>query len=227
MKSMSSVSRAAFYARLVLPQWRQVPGWLTTLGSGRSPLEAAVPWLPFSAIQFLDQILTPESQVFEYGSGGSTLWLAKRASRLTTVEHNAEWFERVRQELELAKLSNCTLLLREPVPDVPPQHGTAIAARPYNSPIEPGDFRHYVHALDSWPDSSLDLIVVDGRCRAACLLLAGAKIRPGGILLLDDSYRSRYQAALRSYGSWHRRDLAGPRPYSWHPGLSTVLMRPG
>ena len=37
-----------------------------------------IPWLPPAAVNYLDQLLSPEMRVLEYGAGGSTLWLAER-----------------------------------------------------------------------------------------------------------------------------------------------------
>jgi predicted O-methyltransferase YrrM len=40
-----------------------------------------------------------DGEVFEFGSGGSTLFLAQRAVRLISVEHDADWAAAVRDEL--------------------------------------------------------------------------------------------------------------------------------
>ena len=36
-------------------------------------------------------LLCERADVFEFGSGGSTLWLASRAKRLVSIEHDADW----------------------------------------------------------------------------------------------------------------------------------------
>lgn len=43
-------------------------------------------------------------QVFEFGSGGSTLYLAQRAAWLVSVEHDADWAAAVRAGLERYEL---------------------------------------------------------------------------------------------------------------------------
>ena len=45
-----------------------------------------------------------------------------------------------------------------------------------------------------------DLIAIDGRCKSACLKLAVSKLKPGGIVLFDDSKRDRNQEALLESG---------------------------
>ena len=48
------------------------------------------------------------------------------------------------------------------------------------------------NAICDEPDASLDLVVVDGRARVECARRAMPKVKPGGLLLLDDTSRERY-----------------------------------
>jgi len=59
----------------------------------------ALPWLNYPAIQFLDKRISEEHTIFEYGSGNSTEWLAKRVDTIVSVEHDLDWSERVAPEL--------------------------------------------------------------------------------------------------------------------------------
>src|SRR5688572_27506537 len=65
----------------------------TTPASEPSPssLLQPLPWLPAAAVSFLDDKLAGLS-VFEWGSGGSTLWFAERARSVVSVEHDPVWF---------------------------------------------------------------------------------------------------------------------------------------
>src|SRR4051812_14883663 len=56
--------------------------------SRRTPLDLEIPWFSYAAIDFLDAALRTNMTVFEYGSGGSTLFFAKRAKSVFTVEDN-------------------------------------------------------------------------------------------------------------------------------------------
>jgi hypothetical protein len=64
------------------------PALWQSLGSGRNPLDDQIPWITFEARHFVERVLTPESIVFEYGSGGSTLF-SKRVKQVISVEHDA------------------------------------------------------------------------------------------------------------------------------------------
>ncbi|MFN8076496.1 MAG: hypothetical protein U0Q15_13915 [Kineosporiaceae bacterium] len=64
-----------------------------------------LPWWTYEAADrvagFL-QGLGDAARVFEYGSGASTIWLARRCATLDSVEHHAGWAQRVRELLAAA-----------------------------------------------------------------------------------------------------------------------------
>ncbi|HKO93603.1 MAG TPA: hypothetical protein VJU61_20760, partial [Polyangiaceae bacterium] len=66
--------------------------WFTSQAVTRSPLGDEAPWIPFVARRWLARQLRPHLRVFEWGSGGSTLFLARRVAELVSVEHDAEWY---------------------------------------------------------------------------------------------------------------------------------------
>jgi predicted O-methyltransferase YrrM len=66
------------------------------------------------------------------------------------------------------------------------------------------NFKSYVNAITEI-DEKFDLIAIDGRCKSACLKLAVSKLKPGGIVLFDDSKRNRNQQALRESGLMIKR----------------------
>jgi hypothetical protein len=60
--------------------------------SNKGTLDYQIPWLVFSCINYLDKIHKKGLEVFEYGSGGSTIYFAKNGSKITSVEHDANWY---------------------------------------------------------------------------------------------------------------------------------------
>lgn len=56
--------------------------WYKLRNSGQGTLEFQIPWMVFGCIDFLDDWLKPDMRVFEYGSGGSTLFFANRVSNV-------------------------------------------------------------------------------------------------------------------------------------------------
>lgn len=135
------------------------------------------PWWNVAASREIERFLTkrPGARVFEYGAGASSVWLARRAREVISVEHDADWFARFRRQLD--GFDNARLLHRS---------------------IEP-EAEAYVSAITK-AGGDFDLVVVDGRHRARCLLAALPRLAPGGIVLFDDSGRSRYREAIERCG---------------------------
>jgi len=55
-----------------------------------------IPWNTYPFLSFIEQRLKPEFDVFEYGSGNSTIWYAQKVNSIIAVEHNKEWYEKVK-----------------------------------------------------------------------------------------------------------------------------------
>lgn len=124
------------------------------------------PWLTPQAVRFLDLWLKPTDVVFEWGSGRSTLWIARRVRRIASVEHDPAWFGRVRSKASRQNLDNIELKLYPDGQD------------------SPGEAR-YVSAIHEVSDN-FDLVVVDGLARDQCALAAIPKLNAGGLLLIDN-----------------------------------------
>jgi hypothetical protein len=132
------------------------------------------PWLAGPAIAYLDQELPRDGVGLEWGSGRSTAWFGARLARLVSVEMDAGWFESVR-----AKVSG---LSHVDVRHVPIEHPRDEPTRPHYEPAP-----RYVSVADEFDTESLDFVLVDGHYRQACVLRALDKLRPGGLLAVDNT----------------------------------------
>jgi len=205
---------------------RYVPSWLLSLRKRGKQLSAQVPWLPYSAISYLDRQLGQQTVAFEYGGGGSTLWLARQVQQVTTVEHDADWCASLDQSLRVRSVTNVNLLACPPQADGLTGSADLPNGITYGSSVWQGNFETYVRSIDRFPNDTLDFVLVDGRSRAACVVHAARKVRPGGLLVLDDSDRPRYQHAMSVLKSWQRRDFWGIRPFSLERSHTTCWRRP-
>ncbi|WP_147212943.1 class I SAM-dependent methyltransferase, partial [Nocardioides szechwanensis] len=154
------------------------------------------PWWTFEAADAVEHFLAGRrgARVFEWGSGASTVWLSRRGAVVHSVEHDAAWAELMADVLP----PSATLRL---VPAVLAGHpGTPPGARSAKPGFEELDFAAYVAAIDDVP-GPLDLVVIDGRARSACLDRAIGRLAPGGLIVLDNVERARYRAALARHGA--------------------------
>lgn len=161
------------------------------------------PWLVPGAVAWLDQKVEPEWRGWEWGAGGSTVWLARRLGRLTTIEHEANWVAEVGQRLVKFNLPNVDLR---------------------HIGWSTGNAAQYTDAILAEPDNSLSLVLVDGRSRVRCVTNAIAKVAPGGLLIVDDTNRDYYQEGTNLIPpEWTRYDFEGEWNGRW---VTSVWVRP-
>jgi hypothetical protein len=157
------------------------------------------PWLAESAVLLLDSYLKPTDIGFEWGSGRSTLWLARRVAHLHSVEDNRLWYRTVKKKLEAAQLS------RKVTYQFIPCEWTEVD-EPSGHP--------YAQAADAIPDNSLDFAFVDGNIRASCLRVIMTKLNPGGLLILDNANRFIPNRHWNGHTTVHER-RSKPRSVAW------------
>jgi protein-L-isoaspartate O-methyltransferase len=136
---------------------KAIAGYAATKLSGRRRDE---PWWPLSVIPLLDRHLHKMSRVLEFGSGSSTVWLAARAGSVLSIEDDPVWHHAVQTRLAALGLRNAIV------------HYAAGSA---------------YYDLAWADDASFDLVVVDGSYRWKCIEAVLPRVRPGGIIYLDNS----------------------------------------
>ncbi|PST84024.1 FkbM family methyltransferase [Pedobacter yulinensis] len=125
-----------------------------------------IPWVTYSFIDFIRTRIRPSHDIFEFGSGNSTVFYARNARSVTAVEHDRPWYERS----QALGLKNAEVLFFELEPD-----GTycrSAAGKNYH------------------------IIIVDGRDRVNCCRQAVHSLTSDGVVVLDDSERPEYADAI-------------------------------
>ncbi len=164
-----------------------IPKWIISLFKRYSLVENEMPWIPFNAIKWLNSYLMPNMVVFEYGSGGSTLFLSKRTKEVTSVEHDKKWFNNIKNKIERA---NCVSIK-------------------YSLIEDPGD---YSKSINVFPDHYFNLVFIDGINRNPCIRTSINKIKPGGYLMLDNSELKKYSKGRKLLEKYKRIDFIGLVP---------------
>lgn len=187
-----------------------------------------LPWWTYQAVDHVSGFLAGrgyQARVFEYGSGASTLWLARRCTSLDAVEHHGQWAERVRELVAATPGLRCTPTLH--VPPVPAVLAGTRARVPSGAPSGQGlDFATYVDVVHE-VGGLFDLVTVDGRAREASLLVSLEHVAPDGLLLLDDAQRSRYRDVVRQAEAmgWFSLRTRGATPCQPVPRETVLLSR--
>lgn len=180
-----------------------------------------VPWWTYDAIDAVEAWLAGHGdrssvRAFEWGSGASTLWLARRVGELHSVEHHRGFGEMIQERL--ADHPNAALEIVEPVPSAAPAVGSAKEGHGRL------DFATYVDQIDA-VGGEFSLIVVDGRAREACLVRALDHLTDGGIVVFDNTLRRRYRRAIAAAAVDERR-YWGLTPTLPYPDQTSILRAP-
>jgi len=203
--------------------------WRKYRTSGKGTLDFHIPWLVFSSISFIDRWLQKDMKLFEYGSGGSTLYFASRTAGVVSVEHDRNWFHTAEGTIAKSGYNNIDYRLIEPQPAVTDGRDCADPANYVSCFTEYSgfEFSAYAKAIEAYADASFDLVVVDGRVRHSCITHAISKVKKGGLLLVDNADRNYYlqpHPVLFDARKWKRIRFAGHFPFGGASVLNETMV---
>jgi hypothetical protein len=176
--------------------------------------DAGLPWWNPRAIQYLSANLPSRGYAFEWGSGGSTIWLSDRGLTVTAIESEREWADKV--------TGRC------PTADV--RFIPGAESGKYRSEAQLRDkgqhfFDDYISVIDEFPDGSLDVVVVDGLCRVDCARRAVKKVKPNGIVVVDDTNWQFLLPPPETFYGWRCVTLSGLKSRSGMCVYSTTFFQ--
>lgn len=198
-------------------QGMHVPLRPTTPPLGPPALMRILPWITDGAIEYIDtflgekRLLGEPVSAIECGSGSSTGYLAQRVAQLVSFETDANWHAAVRTAMGSIGVSNVVWRTMEP---------------PYS------------RAFKEYQDEAFDILLVDGGDRNLCVEHGRRLVKPGGILVVDNSERisgvdgqGPYYDILGMLEDWHAvhfeqvgKDRAGwVPPHRW---ITSVWCKP-
>ncbi len=162
------------FIKLIQLRWRGMlyeEGWFEAACDYKSINRAKepIPWWTYSFNDFFIPQLTSDIEIFEYGSGNSTIFLAKIVQNITSIEHDKAFYN-----FQIPKIpKNVTLKFQ--------------LLDKYN-----GKYSKVI-----LNESKLfDLIIIDGRDRVNCIKNSISRLSEHGIIILDDSQRHQYQTGI-------------------------------
>lgn len=204
--------------------------WFKDKKSGNNTLKLALPWMTYDAIDFLESITADDKNVFEWGSGGSTLYFASRCKKVISIEHDNKWGQIINIELENRKLNNVTYRVIEGktidnFDDLNAENPDDYVSKDPNS--KGLSFKEYANSIDLFKDYNLDIVIVDGRARNACIKRAMPHLKKNGYLIVDNADRSYYLSSfpeLFNQDIWNRIEFVGP-VFFQHAFGKTVVFR--
>ena len=180
-------------------------GWKLSFISGLSQDENAeyLPWMTYPAIDFLQRTITKNHSVFEFGCGTSTLFFAKRAKKVTSLETNKKWCELIRNMLRQA------------------QHDVNITL------MEDGLTNNLYETFPQNSGKKFDFIIIDSLKRFECAKNSINALKDGGSIILDDSERPNYKKIFDFFikENFLQKDFIGIEPGRLRVKKTTIFTK--
>lgn len=145
-------------------------GWTRSVSGGQivDAQNKPIPWVTYPFFSFIAGRLRPDFTIFEFGCGNSTLYYSDNVAHVDAVEHDGEWYHKIKALLPAnASLTLCAL--------------------------QPGGEYSQSAACNG---KKYDVIMVDGRDRVNCCKNSISALNAGGVLVLDDAERQRYREGI-------------------------------
>jgi hypothetical protein len=160
------------------------------------------PWLTADAVRALESLLGKSDVGFEWGTGRSTLWFARRVKKITSVDHDRIWHEKITAQARDLGLDNVETVWHE--------------VNSPNPPPVPDDYP-YIAEIDKHPNNYFGFILVDAEYRDQCALKALEHLQSGGLLIIDNINLHLPNDRTVALGS--RRTADGPGSDRWQTFL--------
>jgi len=178
-------------------------GWIDSALNGK-PCDheyEQIPWMNYQILIFLKERLKKNFDLFEFGSGFSTFFYAKKCKSVFSVEHNDEWYKQVSSTL--------------------PENASII----YKNEDIDGEYCRVIRQSDLF----YDVVIVDGRDRVNCMKQSVDALSERGVILLDDSERDGYQEGIKFLVKCGFRllNFEGLKPNKYRLSRSTLFYKDG
>lgn len=148
-----------------------------------------LPWFSYPAIEFIEGADFSQHDIFEWGSGFSTLYWARCARSVTAIEDDRDWFQHIDQ-LRVGWNGVVTLKFES-------------------------EQDRYVEA---YLPGGQDVVVIDGSWRGLCTrrvidsVLGGMDDRLRLVILDNSNWFPQATSALENQLQWQRVDFCGMAP---------------
>lgn len=200
--------------------------WIRTVNAPRlsmAPLGMIYPWFSFPSIEYLTRLSSPDMRVLEFGCGYSTIWWGQRVAHVTSIERSSHWIAEVKHALSKHTMTNVDVVHFLEFAGITEEEIQASSDPIHLAAI----IQRYVSAGQKQTEL-YDVIVIDDIFRNEAAAAAIAQLKPGGILVLDDSERPRYGQTCELFKrmGWSFASFYGAVPYHFHEKQTTIWHKP-
>ncbi|MCK4825281.1 SAM-dependent methyltransferase, partial [bacterium] len=157
------------------------------------------PWFSYPAIEWIKHLDLSRTRIFEYGSGNSTIFWAKRCKEIFSVENNPKWYKKI--SIKLIKYKNATLILEK-------------------------NQRKYINMI-SKTNKKFDIVIIDGAHRKSCAKKASKHIKKSGMVILDNADWFPNTSKMLRKQNLKQIDFIGFGPINYYATNTAVFIKNG
>lgn len=153
-------------------------------------------WMSQKEIKMIEKYLTPETIMLEYGSGGSTIHFSKFVKEYYSLEHNKEWYNKVK--IKISNNDKITTFLSENKKMATPR----IHADCWDNLEKSTSYTAYEEYVKypSIINKKYDAVLVDGRARPECAKFIYDFLNEGAYVFIHDYWgRKPYHVVEEKY----------------------------
>jgi len=186
---------------LILKSGLKEDGWFKSYITNQS-IDAhgnPIPWNTYPYIKFIDSRLNKTFRVFEFGSGNSTLWYSKRVKQIISVEHDKNWYDKIKSLMP----DNALLIYKN---------------LKYNGEYSKEILKH---------TEKFHIIIIDGRDRVNCIKNSLFFLTSDGLIVFDNSNLDEYREAIQllNDNKFKRLDFWGLAPITAHNCCTSIFYK--
>mmetsp|Transcript_33380 Transcript_33380/g.51916 ORF Transcript_33380/g.51916 Transcript_33380/m.51916 type:complete len:327 (-) Transcript_33380:267-1247(-) len=167
--------------------------------------------------------LKPDSRVWEWGSGTSTLYYSQCVRNWTSIEHHHGWCKEMQSVVPPNVEVRCVGIEPE---------ATETFGNPGKWDGSKKEFKSYVNSIHAMGDcmDCIDVLIVDGRARKDCAIEALPYLREDSVVFVHDWVQSRMKARdqyiqiLDYYDEVEKVHV--PPPQRWRTSSGLIMLKP-
>ena len=159
-----------------------------------------IPWVTYPFIDFINNRLNKDLEVFEFGAGNSTYYYAERVKSVTSLEHSKDWYEKLNKNIP----GNVNLIYKEL--DIDGEYCRTASVQ----------------------GKKFDIIIDDAEDRVNCIYQSLNSLTEKGVFILDDSEREEYADGIGFLidNKFKRLDFCGIAPGVLFKKCTTIFYKP-
>lgn len=138
-----------------------------------------LPWLTKHSVHIIDNLISKRDNMIEFGAGRSTAWFSSRVNKLTSIETDSQWYEKVSNEIKNLDQTEIFHLSQE---------------------------NEFINFIKEKEDKSIDIVLIDGAYRDTCANDILNKMKSGGLIIIDNANRFLYNPITHSPNSLKSHD---------------------